>query len=166
MTETATETAINSFVIHALDAETLERVRSTGLDASGVPVELVTATGGEPLRCCLRNAREGERCMLFGYQPEIPTGPYVEVGAVYSHALPCTGPASATTYPADWIGRPQVLRAYDARGWIHDTTRVHDGCDPAATIAEMFADPDVVQIHSRNVAWGCYMFRLTRPRPR
>jgi hypothetical protein len=29
-------------------------------------------------------------------------------------------------------------------------------------IAELLADAGVVQIHSRNVAWGCYMFTVTR----
>ena len=48
------------------------------------------------------------------------------------------------------------------RGWIHDSTQVHDGTDPEAVIMAMLADPDVVQIHSRNVAWGCYMFTVTR----
>ena len=48
------------------------------------------------------------------------------------------------------------------RGWIHDATRVHDGSDPEAVIADMLADPSVAEIHSRNIAWGCYMFRVTR----
>ena len=29
-------------------------------------------------------------------------------------------------------------------------------------ITEMLADPGVVQIHSRNVAYGCYMFTVGR----
>ncbi|NYV74697.1 DUF1203 domain-containing protein, partial [Streptomyces sp. UH6] len=55
-----------------------------------------------------------------------------------------------------------VLRAYDARGRIHDATTVHDGTDPEAVIAAQFAHREVVQIHSRNIAWGCFMFRVTR----
>jgi hypothetical protein len=55
-----------------------------------------------------------------------------------------------------------VLRAYDQHGWIHDATTVHDGQDSEAVIAELLAVPDVAQIHSRNVAWGCYMFAITR----
>jgi hypothetical protein len=54
-----------------------------------------------------------------------------------------------------------VLRAYDARGWIHEATRVHDGTDPQAALAEVLAAPGVVQVHSRNIAYGCYMFTAT-----
>ena len=56
-----------------------------------------------------------------------------------------------------------MLRAYDRRGWIHDSTTVHDGQDPEAVIARLLADPEVAHVHSRNVAWGCYMFAITRP---
>jgi hypothetical protein len=122
----------------------------------------MTATGGEPLRCCLRDAAEGEEILLFNYEPPLPDSPYREKGAVFSHASPCEGPSSVTSYPADWVGRPQALRAYDSRGWIHPATRVHDGTDPAAALAEVLAEPGVVEVHSRNLAYGCYMFRVTR----
>jgi hypothetical protein len=162
-----TTTAI-PFLIEAISAEVLAGVRASGADVSGNPVEHLVAEGGEPLRCCLRDAESGERAILFGYEPPIcsppiPASPYREIGAVFAHAERCAGPVPRQGYPPDWRGRPQVLRAYDRRGWIHDATRVHDGDDPVAVIAEMLADPDVVRIHSRNVAWGCYMFAVTRP---
>ena len=151
-----------SFRFHALPVATLDRVRADLIDDNGVPVERVTAEGREPLRCCLRGARAGEALLLFGYRPALPASPYAEIGPVYAHAEPCDGPASATEYPAEWLRRPQVLRAYDRRGWIHEATRVHDGSDPEGALAAVLADPDVVQVHSRNVAWGCYMFAVTR----
>ncbi|MET8155709.1 DUF1203 domain-containing protein [Sphaerisporangium sp. NPDC005289] len=150
------------FGVRVLAAAALARARA-GRDASGNPPERVTAGGGEPLRCCLRDAAAGEELLLFGYEPPIPASPYREIGAVFAHARPCAGPAALDRYPAGWYGRPQVLRAYDARGWIHPATRVHDGSDPEAVIARMLAEPEVVEIHSRNVAYGCYMFTLTRP---
>jgi hypothetical protein len=122
----------------------------------------MTATGGEPLRCCLRDAAEGEELLLFNYEPPLPDSPYREKGAVFTHASPCEGPSSVTSYPADWMGRPQALRAYDSRGWIHPATRMHDGTDPSAALAEVLAEPGVVEVHSRNLAYGCYMFRVTR----
>ncbi|MCW2864272.1 MAG: hypothetical protein JWP48_5980 [Actinoallomurus sp.] len=39
---------------------------------------------------------------------------------------------------------------------------VADGVDPEAVIAEMLSEPGVERIHSRNIAWGCYMFAITR----
>jgi hypothetical protein len=146
-----------------ITAVELERPRSKGSDVSGNPLVPLSAEGGEPLRCCLRPALEGESLLLFGYEPALPGSgsPYREVGAVLTHAEACGGPGQSG-YPQAWLGRPQVLRAYDERGWIHDASRSHDGSDPEAVIGEMFADPTVVELHSRNISWGCYMFRVLR----
>ncbi len=152
-----------AFRIHVISAEVLDAVRTGGRDAADNPVERVTASGGEPVRCCLRNARAGEEVILFNYEPPLPASPYREIGAVYvhAHASECAGPGDLTRYPAEWIGRPQVLRAYDERGWIHPATTTHDGSDPAKAIADVLAQPGVVQVHSRNIAYGCYMFTVT-----
>ena len=153
----------STYRIHALPDEVLEAVRTAGRDVSGNPVEAVTATGGEPLRCCLRDARAGETLLLFGHEPRLPASPYREIGAVFAHVARCEGADIAPGgYPADWYGRSQVLRAYDARGWIHPATRVHDGSEPEKTIDTILDDPRVTQIHSRNLAYGCYMFTITR----
>jgi hypothetical protein len=152
-------TTTTGFRIHALPSDLLDDVRA---GTYGRPVERVVADGGNPLRCCLRDSRPGEELLLFGYEPPLPESPYREAGAVFAHAGPCEGPVSDDVYPADWRGRPQVLRAYDRRGWIHDATRTHDGSEPEAVIAEMLATPGVERIHSRNIAWGCYMFAVTR----
>jgi hypothetical protein len=122
----------------------------------------VTATGGEPVRCCLRDARPGEQLLLVNYEPPLPPSPYREVGAVFVHARPCAGFDDPAHYPADWFGRAQVLRAYDERGWIHPASTTHDGTDPESALAEVLAAPGVVQVHSRNIAYGCYMFTATR----
>ena len=158
-------TAPSTFVISAIPRDVLHQVRTDRTDASGNPVAAVVAGGGEPLRCCLCNARPGEHLLLFGYEPPLPPSPYREVGAVFAHAEPCPGPGPGPgdtgPYPPDWRGRSQVLRAYDGRGWLTDA-RVHDGSVPEAVIQEMFDDPAVVELHSRNVAYGCYMFRVIR----
>jgi hypothetical protein len=80
------------------------------------------------------------------------------VGAVFAHATACDGPSSLDAYPPDWYGRPQVLRAYDHRGWIHPATTTHDGTDPVAALTRVLAEDGVVEVHSRNIAYGCYMF--------
>lgn len=147
------------FRIHPIQADALRAARTSDRTAR------VTAAGGEALRCCLTSAGPGDELILFSYQPPLPDSPYRETGAVLAHAHPCPGPADLTTYPRDWRGRPQVLRAYDDRGWIHDATTVHDGNDPAAAIAEVLSAPGVAQVHSRNVEWGCYMFTVTRDTP-
>jgi hypothetical protein len=147
-----------TYTIHALRDDVLAGMRSAVPD---LPTEEVATKGGEPLRCCLRDAKAGEAVLLAGYEPPLPESPYVEKGAVFIHAEPCPGPDS-TGYPDAWRDRHQVLRAYTARGWIHPATRVHDGTDPDGVIAEIFAHPTVERIHSRNVAYGCYMFEIIR----
>ncbi|HWC82788.1 MAG TPA: DUF1203 domain-containing protein [Pseudonocardiaceae bacterium] len=156
-------TAQKNFRVRPLAADQLGEVRRTGRDVRGNPAVRQVARGGEPLRCCLRDARAGEELILFGYRPPIAgESPYVEVGPVFAHAADCPGPAATDSYPADWLGRAQVLRAYDERGWIADASVAHDGGDPAAAIAAVLADPAVTQIHSRNIVYGCFMMVITR----
>jgi hypothetical protein len=147
----------STLTIHAIPSDVLAELRGM----RGLAIARMTAEGGEPLRCCLRDARVGERCLLVNYEPPLPPSPYREVGAVFIHADDCGGPGDDPAYPADWYGRAQVLRAYDERGWIHPATRTHDGTDPETVIAEVLSEPGVVQVHSRNVAYGCYMFSAT-----
>ncbi|MFD4254600.1 DUF1203 domain-containing protein [Amycolatopsis thermoflava] len=73
------------------------------------------------------------------------------------HARDCGGPARTEEYPREWLSRPQVLRAYDHRGW----TTLYDGTHPVAALGEVPAAPGVVEVHSRNVAYGCFMFAAT-----
>jgi hypothetical protein len=146
-----------TYTIHALSDDVLSLMRNVH---PVLPVEAITADGGEPLRCCLRDAAPGETCLLAGYEPPLPSSPYAERGAVFIHAEPCDGPGGST-YPTDWLSRPQVLRAYDARGWIHPATCAHDGTDPRAALTAVLAEPGVQLVHSRNVAYGCYMFEAS-----
>jgi len=152
-----------TFRIRPIPVAQLNAVRASGHDVSGNSVETLTDAVGEPLRCCLRNARPGEKCILFGYEPPIPGvgSPYREIGAVIAHAKDCGAPNLWESYPQDWQGRPQVLRAYDARGRIHPASTTHDGSEPAAALAQVLAEPDVVEVHSRNIAYGCFMFVAT-----
>jgi hypothetical protein len=150
-----------TFEIIPLSEDLLANVRRERIDVSGNPVVEVTSSGGEPLRCCLRNAGPGEAIVLFGYEPLLPASPYREIGAVFAHAHRCPGPVEGGRYPSEWRYRPQVLRAYDQRGWISDA-QTHDGGDPESVITKMFENEAVVEIHSRNIACGCFMFLIRR----
>ena len=118
-----------SFVIRSVPAGILAGVRASGLDARGTRAERIVADGGEPVRCCLRNAVAGEELILFGYEPAMPASPYREAGAVLAHASPCDGPAALDAYPPQWYGRPRsCARTTHVAG---STTR--PGCTTAAT---------------------------------
>src|SRR3954468_11991869 len=95
---------------------------------------------------------------LCGSRPPLPAeSPYCEQGAVFAHAVRCAGPDS-DGYPTDWSTRPQVLRAYTSDGRIHPASRLHDGTDPARALAQVLAEDGVVEVHSRNIVYGCFMF--------
>jgi hypothetical protein len=159
--ETILMSMTTRFWIHPIPSTTLDQVRSTGVDVSNAPIVRLTAEGGEPLRCCLRNARPGERLILLGYEPPIGSSPYREIGPVFACAERCEGPEHVDRYPTQWRGKRQVLRSYDRRGWIHDAL-IHDGNDPEAVITRLLSSTAAVQLHSRNVAYGCFMFAVTR----
>lgn len=150
-----------TFRIHAIPPETLAAARDQSEVTDDKAIVRTTAEGGEPLRCCLTDATEGERLVLFGYEPSLPLSPYRELGPVFAHAGACEGSLVSDAYPTAWRGRPQVLRAYDEQGWIRDAL-VHDGSDPETAIDGLLSDPEVTLLHSRNVAYGCFMFVVTR----
>ncbi len=57
-----------------------------------------------------------------------------------------------------------MLRAYDMRGWVRETSRTHDDQDPGMVIAAVLSNPKLAKIHGRNLVYGRYMFTVTRPR--
>ena len=143
----------------AIPAEELDAIRTAGRDEAGNVVEIqVAAEGGAPLRCCLREARAGERLLLIAYTPPGTAGAYAERGPVFIHAERCDGYATSHQYPPGLIDRPQVVRAYDRQGRIADGVLVADGHQAQGVIAGLLARPEVVLVHLRNVGYGCYNF--------
>jgi hypothetical protein len=101
-------TTKKAFQTHPIPGTVFDEIRASGVDPSGCPIERVVADGGEPLRCCLRDACPGEQAILFGYEPPPPRSPYRETEAVFAHAQRCAGPADTEEYSLSWRGRPQV----------------------------------------------------------
>ncbi len=147
--------------IDALDPGQLDRIRTGGEDDFGNRVvRLAGHEAGAPLRCCLRDSRDGEDITLIAHQPSTVGGPYAEVGPVFIHADRCEGYA-ATGYPDGFRHRSQLLRGYDADGRQVDNT-VTEGPAAEAAIEQLLARPEIAFVHSRNLMAGCYMFRITR----
>jgi hypothetical protein len=151
-----------TFLVEPIPPQELEAVRRNGRDTAGDPFRpFVAAEDGAPLRCCLREARAGERIALIAYRPPDTSGAYAEIGPVFVHAEPCAGYPDPHAYPEGFRHRAQVQRGYDAEGRIADAIMV-EGATAETGIARLFADPDIVAVHSRNVLYGCYMFAVHR----
>ena len=151
-----------NFTVSAIPPSYLDRIRASGSDDFGNPLEAFVNQGvGEtPLRCCLREAGIGEMVALIAYQPSDRGGPYAEVGPVYIHAEPCDG-YQTNGYPEGFRRRRQLFRAYGFDGrQVHN--QIIEPADTDSAISDLFQRPDVEFIHSRNVLAGCYMFAIHR----
>jgi hypothetical protein len=156
-----TATTLTALRILPLPAAALDRLHRTGNDEHGNPFVARHAEGGEPLRCCLRDAGAGERIALIAYAPPGGRAGYAEVGPVFVHARACSGPAT-DAYPEDFHRRRQVLRAYSTDGTIAGGTVAEPNTDHLAQAAELLADSTVALVQTRNVVYGCYMLTITR----
>lgn len=129
--------------------------------AQDIDREWVDEQGGAPLRCCLRDSRQGERVALVSVTPPGPAGAYQETGPVFMHVGNCDAPA-APTYPEEFSHRSQIFRTYDASGNIVGGELVEAGADHEAAAERLLEDPTVEFIHTRNVVHGCYMLMIRR----
>jgi Protein of unknown function (DUF1203) len=159
--ETAATAGTGVLTYQAILAQQLDAIRAAGRDEAGNPLEVrVLEDGGAPLRCCLREARAGERVLLIAYTPPGTAGAYAERGPVFIHAERCEGYPTPGRYPPGLAHRQQVVRAYDRQGRIADGVLVADGRRAQAVIAELLARPEVELVHLRNVGYGCYNFAV------
>jgi Protein of unknown function (DUF1203) len=139
----------------------LDAIRAAGRDEAGNPLQpQVARDAGAPLRCCLREARPGERLLLIAYSPPGTAGAYAERGPVFVHADRCAGYRTPGDYPPELAHRQQVVRAYDTHGRIADGVLAADGRQAQEVIRELLARPGVELVHLRNVGYGCYNFAV------
>jgi hypothetical protein len=160
MTTTPT---IRTLTVHAIDPARLDAVREAGEDGFGNPLTAFPATGsGEPLRCCLRFARPGERIALISYAPFEQRSVWREVGPVYVHADHCDGYADRWL-PDELRRGPRVLRTYRADGsmnYEHNTLVGDEDLEPV--LSRLLAEPDVATVHVRTVLPQCFLYAVTR----
>jgi Protein of unknown function (DUF1203) len=152
--------------VSAIQPKRLDRIRSDGHDESGHPLAPFTATGGEPLRCCLSRAPADEPVMLISYSPFTERSPWAETGPVYVHAETCGGYQDADALPADLRTGPRVLKTYDAHGGLDyaDITVIGEGRDIEAPLLDLLSRPTVAAVHVRALAAQCFTYVVTRTR--
>jgi len=161
MTQTTQYAQVGRLAFEPIPAAQLDAIRAAGRDEAGNLLEVrVLEDSGAPLRCCLREARAGERVLLIAYTPPGTAGAYAERGPVFVHAERCEGYPTPAQYPPGLAHRQQVVRAYDRQGRIADGVLVADGQQAQGVIAELLARPEVELVHLRNVGYGCYNFAV------
>ena len=157
----ATDSVNRTLIFEPIPAGELRTIRAAGVDEAGNRLTPQAETeGGNPLRCCLRETRPGERVLLLAYTPPGTAGPYAERGPVFVHADPCEGYTTPDRYPPELSHRQQVVRAYDHNGSIADGMFAENGDQALAVIQQLLARPDVTLVHLRNVGYGCYNFAV------
>jgi hypothetical protein len=173
---TILQTRTTSYEVRAIPAAALSQLREVD-DAGHAPRLIVDEAGGSPLRCCLRRSRPGERIALVSYAPlrrwafraGADPGPYDEVGPVFIHRQPCSGPEGAG-YPSEFAGSRRVFRSYSADGRISggrlaEAEEVSDAAAAGRVLEDIFADPRVALVHARAVEFGCFTFEVRRAAP-
>ncbi len=162
---TTTHEITISLLAHAIDPARLDVVRRDGTDGHGNDLYAFPATGtGEPLRCCLRMAREGESIALISFAPFAQASPWTEVGPVYVHADRCAGHDASTGLPDELRTGPRLLRTYradDTMNYDHNTL-VGEGEDIATVLDDLLSRPEVATVHVRTVLPQCFLFAVTR----
>jgi hypothetical protein len=155
--------AEGTLIFEAIPRATLNQIREAGVDEAGNRLTAqVVATGGSPLRCCLRETAPGERVLLIAYTPPGTRGAYAERGPVFIHAESCGGYLTPDRYPPALGHRQQVVRAYNSDGQIADGVLVANGEHAMTVTRDLLARPDVAMVHLRNVGYGCYNFAVRR----
>lgn len=166
-TQAATQPSTSILRRHGLRVRPLPsdlgpRAVAAGHDDAGTPAPVIEATAGSPLRCCLRDAIQGEQITLITVVPEGPQGAYAERGPVFVHAHDCGGPTGDGGYPEGWRSRDQILRAYSPDGRIIGGELVPAGDGQEDVAARLFADDEVAFVQTRNIVYGCYMATIER----
>lgn len=128
---------------------------------------LVPRRDGERHQCrhCLTLSEPEEPVLLASYSPfssDTPAdNPYAERGPIFVHERSCERYAREFEYPAEFPKRGAVLRAYDAADGLLAAEAVGDR-RVEDVIEKLLADPRAAYLHARNLAEGCFMFRVDR----
>lgn len=113
-----------------------------------------------PCRSCLRISKEPEDLILLSYQPLRDTNPYAEVGPIFVHADECE-PYRSREFPADFLERELVVRAYNLEGRIADAVVAAPG-EAERAAAAFLASAHITEVHVRHRSYTCFDFKIVR----
>ena len=135
--------------------------RSSRIDQFGN--RLTVLRDGQPHQCrvCLELSKPDEGVLLIAHSPFASKQPYAETGPVFIHERECLPYREVHTYPPEFPHKAVVLRAYNEDEAIVGAEVVGER-EVERVIAEVFESPTTAYIHARNLAYGCFMFRIER----
>lgn len=152
-----------TFFTLPIDDTVVDHVRYTRTDpVYGYPYNVRADEAGPhgygPCRSCLRRFRQGERRLLFLFNPFTSRfGDYA--GPVFIHENECE-PFDGQGFPPDIREVPLLLRAYDA-----NLAPVADAKPAPETIEKevdhLLTDPQTSTLHIRNDEARCFIARVT-----
>ena len=132
--------------------------RATLLDGFGH--QLRVERNQAPCRSCLRISKEPEDLILLSYQPLPDTNPYAEIEPIFIHAHECESYRSRE-FPADFLARELVVRAYDLDGRIADAVVAPPG-EAKSAAASFLANDRIAEVHVRHHSYTCFAFKVVR----
>jgi hypothetical protein len=135
--------------------------RSSRIDQFGN--RLSVFRDGQPHQCrvCLQLSKPDEGVILIAHSPFASKQPYAETGPVFIHERECMPYRDADTYPPEFPHKAVVLRAYNECDAIVGAEVVGER-DVERVIADLFESQATTYLHARNLAYGCFMFRIER----
>jgi hypothetical protein len=118
---------------------------------------------GQPHQCrvCLHLSKPDEGVILMAHSPFASKQPYAETGPVFIHERECMPYRQVDIYPPEFPHKAVVLRAYDECDAIVGAEVVGER-NVECVIAELFESQAITYLHARNLAYGCFMFRIER----
>lgn len=153
-----------SYKIQAIDSKITQYVRETRTDpiyGHDVRVEKAPPSGYGPCRSCLKTFSEGERRLLFLYNPFSQEQESDFAGPVFVHESHCQEYQKDLEFPEEIRNLPISLRGYaDNGGFIAE--EIPNETNIETLIEKLFINPDVSFIHVRNTEAKCFIMRINR----
>jgi hypothetical protein len=116
---------------------------------------------GYPCRQCLRDAEIGEELVLVSHDPFTRESPYRSASPIFLHKTPCQPPADLHELTSQLTIRRLSVRAFDRDEMMLDAAVIR-GDELADSIADLFSDHAVEQIHVHNADRGCWAVSVAR----
>ena len=152
-----------AYRVIALAQEVADADRATRLSPfSSHPTHVEIARGHGPCRLCLHAFTVGQdRRILFTFDPFAGLEPLPLPGPVFIHEAACARHAEDAGFPEDIRTRQLTIQGYGAKRRLVVEEHLQDE-DVDVAIDRLLKRAEVLYLHVRDTAAGCYDFRIER----